>query len=33
MTTEIETLQRMFDEIAEREGAPRPTRSRRSKAA
>ena len=23
MTTEIETLQRMFDEIAEREGAPR----------
>ena len=33
MTTEIETLQRMFDEIAKHEGAPRPTRSRRSKAA
>ena len=33
MTKEIETLQRMFDEIAPREGAPRPPRSRRSKAA
>ncbi len=33
MTKETETLQRLFDEIAEREDAPRPTRSRRSKAA